>query len=227
MKAKEDIENTFSKLVILANRGATGKLPILAQSLGIETEVLKDESLYAGELYANCLVALPYRGSRLDKYCVPQRLSQLMQQTPLFLYQVDEHLVDAEQAINLGIRGIILNDWPVDQIVRAIKALMHKQLYFDRALLSNIIDEMLQKQRPTSLESNEMETMLLLTRQEKKIIELVGCGARNKEIASNLNISSHTVKTHLSSIFRKTQSRNRVELLRWAQNIDSKNAGLY
>ena len=56
-----------------------------------------------------------------------------------------------------------------------------------------------------------------LTKRERTIIQMVSSGARNKEVAFRLCISEHTVKAHLSSIFRKTQSRNRVELLRWAQ----------
>ena len=52
-------------------------------------------------------------------------------------------------------------------------------------------------------------------------IQLVSSGARNKEIANKLSISEHTVKAHISSIFRKTQARNRVELLRWAQSFQS------
>ena len=61
------------------------------------------------------------------------------------------------------------------------------------------------KQRlQTVNESGVILSNNLLTRQEKKIIQLVAEGARNKEIADNLNISAHTVKAHLSAIFRKT-----------------------
>jgi DNA-binding CsgD family transcriptional regulator len=53
-----------------------------------------------------------------------------------------------------------------------------------------------------------------MTRQERKIIALVAQGARNKEIADSLNISAHTVKAHMATIFRKSQARSRVDLLR-------------
>ena len=58
----------------------------------------------------------------------------------------------------------------------------------------------------------------LLTKREKSVSHLLAQGASNRYIAERLNISDHTVKTHLYSAFKKTSSRNRVELANWAQS---------
>jgi DNA-binding NarL/FixJ family response regulator len=58
-----------------------------------------------------------------------------------------------------------------------------------------------------------------LTRRENTIIGLVSRGAKNQEIADQLHISPNTVKTHLYSIFRKTSSRNRIELISRTQHF--------
>lgn len=52
----------------------------------------------------------------------------------------------------------------------------------------------------------------VLTPQERKIAQLVGQGESNKLIARALNISDHTVKTHLSAIFSKLHLNDRVHL---------------
>lgn len=52
-----------------------------------------------------------------------------------------------------------------------------------------------------------------ITTQEKKIIKEIVAGKGNKEIASELCISSHTVKNHITNIYKKTGATNRVELL--------------
>lgn len=53
-----------------------------------------------------------------------------------------------------------------------------------------------------------------LTPKEQLIVDMIREGACNKRIASHLDISLSTVKTHLRNIFSKTQASNRTELLR-------------
>ncbi|WP_372811973.1 response regulator transcription factor, partial [Pseudoalteromonas nigrifaciens] len=60
-----------------------------------------------------------------------------------------------------------------------------------------------------------------LTKRERSVIHLIAQGASNSVIADKLNISDHTVKTHLYSAFKKTSSRNRIELANWAQRYIS------
>ena len=53
-----------------------------------------------------------------------------------------------------------------------------------------------------------------LTPKEQIIVDMIREGACNKRIASQLDISLSTVKTHLRNIFSKTHASNRTELLR-------------
>lgn len=51
-----------------------------------------------------------------------------------------------------------------------------------------------------------------------EIIALVAEGLTNQEIAGRLTISKRTVDNHVSNIFTKTGSKNRVALLNWAMD---------
>lgn len=53
-----------------------------------------------------------------------------------------------------------------------------------------------------------------LTLRESEILPLLLEGASNEEIGESLHISPHTVKNHISVIFRKTGARNRFDLLK-------------
>ena len=53
-----------------------------------------------------------------------------------------------------------------------------------------------------------------LTSREDEILFHVLTGLSNKSIEQSLNISYHTVKNHLSNIFRKCGDQNRLELVR-------------
>ena len=57
-----------------------------------------------------------------------------------------------------------------------------------------------------------------LSAREMEIIELVADGLTNQEIAERLTISKRTVDNHVSNMFTKTGSKNRVALLNWAMD---------
>ena len=57
-----------------------------------------------------------------------------------------------------------------------------------------------------------------LSTREIEIIELVAEGLTNQEIAERLTISKRTVDNHVSNVFTKTGSKNRVALLNWAMD---------
>ncbi|MBW4613133.1 MAG: helix-turn-helix transcriptional regulator [Desmonostoc vinosum HA7617-LM4] len=62
----------------------------------------------------------------------------------------------------------------------------------------------------------ESKTPVSLSDRELQIIDLVAAGLTNQEIAAKLEISKRTVDNHISNILTKTETENRVALVRWA-----------
>ena len=56
-----------------------------------------------------------------------------------------------------------------------------------------------------------------LTPREAEILRFVAEGRTNKHIARTLWVTSHTVKFHLSNIYRKLNVANRAEAIQWAE----------
>ena len=69
---------------------------------------------------------------------------------------------------------------------------------------------------PGPRNSGSYQAKIHLSERELEIIELVAAELTNQEIALRLSISKRTVDNHVSNIFTKTGSRNRVALVNWA-----------
>jgi DNA-binding NarL/FixJ family response regulator len=64
--------------------------------------------------------------------------------------------------------------------------------------------------------SGESQRPVTLSDRELQIIDLVASGLTNQDIANKLEISKRTVDNHISNILTKTETDNRVALVRWA-----------
>ncbi len=117
-------------------------------------------------------------------------------------------------ALRAGLDGIFHRGERLDIIVKGVAAIFKGELWFSRIVLGEVIRQWRGGKKEVANESSDV--LKSLTRRERAVIELLTMGARNKEIADELNISAHTVKAHVYSIFKKTNSRNRVEVINWA-----------
>jgi len=59
-----------------------------------------------------------------------------------------------------------------------------------------------------------METLNVLSNRELQITGMVARGFASKEIADKLCLSTHTVRTHMKNIFRKTGARKATDIVR-------------
>ena len=72
--------------------------------------------------------------------------------------------------------------------------------------------------KATGLSGEELATAALSPR-ERSIIELIGQGRSNKEIARLLGISPETVKSHVKNMFSKLGVERRAQAIYRAQNL--------
>ena len=51
-----------------------------------------------------------------------------------------------------------------------------------------------------------------MTRREREVIDLIGEGLSNKELAQRLNIATHTVKSHVRNVMEKLALHTRLQI---------------
>jgi DNA-binding NarL/FixJ family response regulator len=82
------------------------------------------------------------------------------------------------------------------------------------SLFSQIAQAALQRGVSVALEAVRM------TQREREVIELIGAGMSNKEIATQLNIATDTVKTHVRNVMEKLALRTRLQIAAYAHSHD-------
>jgi DNA-binding NarL/FixJ family response regulator len=111
-------------------------------------------------------------------------------------------------ALEAGASGYLLKDSDADEVSVAIRAAHRGELPLDPAIARDLTWSL----RAESRGEPDAE----LTGRELEILRLLGAGKSNKEIASELQISERTARTHVSNILGKLGLTSRTQAALWA-----------
>ncbi len=127
----------------------------------------------------------------------------------LSLFSDESQILNSARA---GARGYILKTTPFAALVDAIRDISRGRIWADRQ--TRFADTfVLLAHRASNIDEPEtkLNPFYVLSRRELQILNLIGRGATNEEIAKHLAITPTTVKTHASKIFDKLSVKNRTE----------------
>lgn len=115
----------------------------------------------------------------------------------------------------LEIHGIFNEDVSQDNLCKGIQAIFNGEIWLPRKV---IIEQLQRHKGNTRLIPAQAENHSLLTAREIEILNLIATGAKNTDIASDLCLSVHTIKTHIYHIYKKIDVSNRMQAVNWASN---------
>jgi DNA-binding NarL/FixJ family response regulator len=124
-------------------------------------------------------------------------------------FDLDEYV---HGALKAGARGFLLKDAGPDLLTQAI----HAAADGDALIAPSITARLLAAFAGTRVGQPSAQPIEPLTSREEEILIPVARGWTNHEIADDMHISISTVKTHIASLMRKLNARNRVEIAMWA-----------
>lgn len=115
---------------------------------------------------------------------------------------------DIFEGLRAGAIGYLLKDVPSDKLVEAIRAAARGESFLQPSIAAKVVAEFT---RMTSQSPPPQPLIEPLSERELEILQLVGTGASNKEVAAQLFITEGTVKNHMSNILGKLGVRDRTQ----------------
>lgn len=141
-----------------------------------------------------------------------RRMTEQALRTPVIAltdYRDDESVL---AALDAGVMGYLTKDASADDIVRAIGAVARGEACLEPSIQRLLLD----RHRESRSGRRRHEHPDGLSNREVEVLRLVAEGRTNRDIADDLGISEGTVKSHLSSIFVKTDAGDRANLVKYA-----------
>ena len=139
----------------------------------------------------------------------------LLKQSPtsgvviLSMYSDESYVM---RALKAGARGYLLKDSAATDLLSAIEAISHGRSFFSPSIREMLAGDYVRVLR----QKGAVDSYELLSPREREILQLLAEGKTNKEVATTLFISPHTVDTHRGNILEKLGLHSAAELILYA-----------
>lgn len=153
------------------------------------------------------LVLLDLNMPGMDGLAGLRLLRQRFPATPVVVVSAHEERRLVREAIQSGATGFIPKSTPRDAIAGALRRVLLGDVY-----VPPVAEEATAEDEAADKETAEIaRRVATLTAQQQRVLELLGTGKLNKEIAFELSITETTVKAHVSAILQKLKVYSRTQ----------------
>jgi len=135
-----------------------------------------------------------------------QRIHERLPNTNIIVFTHSEAGADLISAVKVGARAYISKDVSLEDLIKAIALVAEHEVIVSPPMATRLLAEI------SFLEEHknaEVGDVTLLSKREEAVLPLVAQGLTNREIATTLSISEHTVKVHLRNIMGKLHAHTR------------------
>ncbi len=126
----------------------------------------------------------------------------------IIMYNLSADFNCTREALKHGVSGFLFTDNDLNTFTKAIEVVLADEIWASRKQIAECVNA--HKTADPHFPD--------LTSREIHILKILVLGYSNEMIAEELCISPHTVKSHISNIFKKIRVHNRRHAAQWAQN---------
>ncbi len=127
----------------------------------------------------------------------------------LSMHSDEEFLV---RALSAGAKGYLLKDSAETDVVRAIRVVASGKTFFSPTIAHTLLEDYMRRLHQEGLQ----DSYDLLTDREREVLQLLAEGRSNKEVASLLALSIHTIDSHRTNLMQKLSLHNTAEIVIYA-----------
>lgn len=151
------------------------------------------------------VVLMDIKLPKLDGIAATRQIREVVPEVNVLMlssFEDEAHVLDAVQA---GANGYLSKMLPAAELVNSIKTFTTEGLMIPQQLMGKLLHGL------RRMGTGSMPTQATLTKTEIKVMDLLGKGLSNKELAKALDCSVKTIKNHLNSAFHKLGVSSRTE----------------
>lgn len=145
-----------------------------------------------------------------------QKIKQKVPETTIVMLTVRDDEEKLFEAIKHGAQGYLLKSMHSSELVAMARRALAGEVAIPPRLAGQMLEEFRRLSRLAPREQADVEE---LSSREMEVLKLVASGKTDKEIALDLSLSIHTIKTHLRNILAKLHVSDRKEAARTAKDI--------
>jgi len=139
----------------------------------------------------------------------------------LTVHDEDEKLFEA---IKAGAQGYMLKSLHAVDFLRGVRSVLNGEVVLPPRLAVRLLSEFARLAAQPAAAPEGSGEPFGLTAREKEVLALIATGATDKEIATQLALSLHTVKSHVRNILGKTHAINRRQAVQLAGHLGGRAA---
>lgn len=137
-----------------------------------------------------------------------RELAPRIPETRIVMLTVSDDRRDLLDAIRNGAAGYLTKDLSGEALLRAVRGIRSGDLPMSRAHAALVVDHLA---RGGMAGGSDDGLLTSISVREREVLRLLANGLTDREIAVSLAISPRTVESHVSSVLRKLNVRNRAE----------------
>jgi two-component system NarL family response regulator len=140
-----------------------------------------------------------------------ERLLKKDPRTKIIILSIHDSRVFVQRALRCGVKGYILKESATEEVIQAIQEVFRGRFFLSPGISSYIVDGFLGKVGAR----NDKGAGNGLTKREREVLQLIGEGCTNKEIAQKLNLYLNTVQVHRRNLMQKLNIHRQADLIRY------------